>query len=72
MCSCDKERKVPAEEKAFLVDQQTSRRMAIGCIDKDKTRRMNQNISRNAQQLARNRSNIETDGQLSTNIRKIK
>ena len=37
LCSCSKELKVPKDEKAFLVDQQSSRKMIIGSIDRKNT-----------------------------------
>ena len=33
VCSCARDRKIPERKKKFLIDQRTSREMAIGGVD---------------------------------------
>ncbi|CAH1113874.1 unnamed protein product [Psylliodes chrysocephalus] len=39
-CSCEKSRKVPPKEQAFLEDQRTNRKMALGPVDVKETERI--------------------------------
>lgn len=45
-CNCSKERKVPKEEQAFLIDQRTGRKMMIGGIDQVTTARLKRKRAR--------------------------
>ena len=52
-CSCPKEKKVPIEEREFLCDQRTVRRMAIGDLDKQKTKELQKRQVRNEKEELR-------------------
>ena len=45
-CSCEKSRKVPIKERNFLIDQQGSRMLFIGEVDKKETERLSENFNR--------------------------
>ena len=51
VCSCDKNRKVPSAEQAFLHDQRTLRLMAIGGIDKLASKNIAMKLLRKAKEL---------------------
>jgi hypothetical protein len=44
LCKCDKTRRVPVEERTFLSDQRTTRKMVIGGIDKTITKHRHKNM----------------------------
>jgi hypothetical protein len=50
-CKCAKEKKVPAEERQFLKDQRTVRKMMIGCIDGRKTKALQLKAQRKAKEV---------------------
>ena len=39
-CPCPKDRKIPKSEHAFIVDQRTERKMAIGSVDWESSKKM--------------------------------
>ncbi|KAK4299397.1 hypothetical protein Pmani_001405 [Petrolisthes manimaculis] len=45
-CSCRKEKKVPLQEKPFLLDQRSERKMAIGSVDVQESNRMIKKLMR--------------------------
>jgi hypothetical protein len=45
-CLCEKDRKVPLKERVFLSDQRTIRSMMIGTIDRNTTKKNENNIDR--------------------------
>lgn len=51
VCSCDKSRKVPPAEQAFLHDQRTLRLMAIGGVDKLASKKIAMKLLRKAKAL---------------------
>jgi len=46
LCSCSKEKKVPAKEQQFLTDQRSARRMAIGTVDIQETLKLKKRTER--------------------------
>ena len=45
-CKCAKSKKVPNEERAFLIDQRTTRKMSIGSLDVVVTKKINKRLNR--------------------------
>jgi hypothetical protein len=52
-CTCPREKKVPFLERNFLTDQRNDRKMFIGAIDIDKTRKLNRRHNENLAQTQR-------------------
>ena len=52
MCTCEKNRRVPKREIAFLIDQRTERKMIIGSIDLVTTKRENDRIERKERDIS--------------------
>lgn len=52
-CSCEKKRKVPKVERAFLQDQRSDRKMQIGGVDIVLTRSIEKRVERNQKELRR-------------------
>lgn len=52
MCTCEKNRRVPKRETAFLIDQRTERKMIIGSIDLVTTKRESDRIERKERDLS--------------------
>lgn len=52
-CSCEKSKRVPVRERAFLTDQRTDRKLFIGGIDEEVTRALQKRELRKSKDLAR-------------------
>ena len=52
-CFCDKERKVPAEEQEFLIDQRTTRLMCISTVDYCTTKKLEKRQKRKTDEVNR-------------------
>lgn len=48
LCTCPKQKKVPAREHNFLIDQRSTRKMIIGGVDTIATAKMNKGLQRKA------------------------
>jgi len=53
LCKCDKTRRVPVEERTFLSDQRTTRKMVIGGIDKTITEQRHNRMIRQSKEAGR-------------------
>lgn len=51
LCKCAKDKKVPQEERAFLMDQRTSRKMMIGHVDIKGTKKLEKRLKRKAKEM---------------------
>lgn len=52
-CSCPREKKVPVEERPFLLDQRSKRKMIIGSLDIEKTKQLTERMKRKIEEEAR-------------------
>ncbi|CAG9826869.1 unnamed protein product [Diabrotica balteata] len=52
-CKCDKSRKVPKQEQEFLLDQRSTRDMAIGTVDRETTKKLNVRTERQTKETER-------------------
>jgi hypothetical protein len=53
LCKCDKTRRVPVEERTYLSDQRTTRKMVIGGIDETITEQRHKRMVRQSKETAR-------------------
>ena len=61
VCNCPTELKVPKDEKAFLVDQRSSRKMIIGNIDRKKTAQLQKRNKRKQLDTIRKSKHAKTE-----------
>lgn len=55
-CSCEKDKKVPINEREFLIDQRTNRRMFIGNVDISATKQLQKQMKRKIERQLSQRS----------------
>lgn len=60
-CTCEKIRKIPIKERNFLLDQRTDRKMAIGGVDRETTKKITSLLARKRRHV-----DVELDGNKST------
>ena len=61
LCPCKKDHKVPTEERPFLIDQRTSRKMFVQGIDHKTTKRLQKRQKRQQQAKHRFEQYLEVD-----------
>lgn len=66
-CKCPKERKVPAIEWPFIIDQRNNRKMVIGTVDHVMTQKLQKRLKRQAKDISLGESTKEENLDLTRN-----